>query len=175
MSLPSRSRARAVLAQLNGKVSVVTLIGICGAKVEKFLGIAPRKIRHRNQAFFTPENIVRKSRDFAHVYPSAYHDPARTDSPQGGRHQCANRSKDHHRIQRFRRWHIGTASPDRAHFECEILCSGIAWGGEREQCPPLVPQDLSHDVGSSAKTINANLFGVAGHLQRSITDQSGAQ
>ncbi len=87
----------------------------------------------------------------------------------------ANRSKDHHRIQWFRRWHVGTAGPDRAHFECEILCSGIAWGGEREQFPSLVTQDLSHDVGSSAKTINANLFGVAGHLQCAITDQSGAQ
>ena len=67
------------------------------------------------------------------------------------------------------------AGPLGAELAREALRRVVAGAREREHAPALVAGDLADDVRGGAEAVEAEPLGVAGHPQRAVADQPGAQ
>ena len=70
---------------------------------------------------------------------------------------------------------VGAAGPRRAKLAREVLRACVAGPREGEDLAALIPRHLRHDMGRGAEAIDAEARRVAGHLQRAVADQPGAE
>ncbi len=141
----------------------------------ELLAIAAGQIGHRGHRPFTPQQMVGKRRDVAHVDARAHHAPALARGRQRGRHQCAHRREQDGRIQRLGR-HVGAgAGPGRAEFQREALAFLVAGTREGEHPPAFQACHLRQQVGGGAEAVQAEPAALAGRATGAVADQPGAQ
>ena len=107
--------------------------------------------------------------------PATNRNPAFRERAQRHRNELADRCKNNHGIEFFRRHFIGTAGPDRAQLPRCLLCCLVARASEREKLAALVKRNLRDQARGVTETINAETARIASLAQRSITDQSCAK
>ena len=74
-----------------------------------------------------------------------------------------------------RRRLVGAARPVRAEILGETLRGPVARPREGVDLAALVPRHLRHDVRRRAETVDAEMLRLAGHAQRAVADQPGAE
>ena len=95
--------------------------------------------------------------------------------PQRGRDQRPNRGKDDGGVQ-FLGWRIGgTSGPFSSQPPGERLPLVVTFAGEGEDPASLMGGDLRDYVGRGPEAVEAEAFGVAGHAEGAVADQTRAQ
>ena len=107
--------------------------------------------------------------------PAADHGPAARDGPQGERHERADRREDDRRVELLRRPVLRRARPLGPERAGERRRRVVARAREGEHAPALVDGDLADDVRGGAEAVEPEPLRVAGHPQRPVADQAGAQ
>src|SRR5689334_13524719 len=77
------------------------------------------------------------------------------------RHERADRRKNNRRVELHRRRLIGTAGPDRAKCQRELLGFAVARPRESVDLTLLVFDDLSDDVRSGAKSVDTQSLAIS--------------
>src|ERR1044071_10516857 len=89
------------------------------------------------------------------------HSAAFSNGVERLRYERADRCKNNLRIELHRRRLIGTARPDGAKRQCKLLGFAVARPGKCVDLTLLVFGDLSDDVRSGAKSIDAESLAVS--------------
>ena len=108
--------------------------------------------------------------------------PAQTTTPPGAsaaqrrRHERADGREDDRGVELLRRRGADRSPAHSQPSERANACAAVVAGaGEGEHAPPLVERDLADDVRRGAEAVEAEALGVAGHPQRAVADQPGAE
>ena len=95
--------------------------------------------------------------------------------PQRRGDERADRREQDRGVELLRRRPGRVACPLDAELERERLRRLVLRAREREHAPALVPRDLRDDVRRGAEAVEPEPLGVAGHAQRAVADQPGAE
>jgi len=109
------------------------------------------------------------------VNSAAYNDPALANRLERCRHQIACGRKDDGCVEQnwsvlFRR-----AGPYRAQLQRKLLRCMVAAARERIDVAPLPDADLGQDMRGGAEAEETDALAIAGLLERTPANQSGAQ
>ena len=173
---PARRRSSASFASASGKTSTSVRTGTRGASARNSSAVRPRQVGDRahlrspqsssygkdgmSLMWMPAQTTVAALRERARAPPGRARRPGRTGSRRRAPRAGAGRSRPPTRRRARARTPAPRASSARR---------------EREHAPALVPRDLRDDVRRGAEAVEPEPLGVAGHAQRAVADQPGAQ
>src|SRR4051812_1229650 len=110
--------------------------------LEELHSVVAREVRDRADDALTPQQLVRKRTDIAHVNAGAYNNATFANMAQRFDNERAVRRENDRGIH-FVRWHIGrTTSPDSSHLARKLLRRMISSARECEDLAAVRSRDL---------------------------------
>lgn len=143
--------------------------------LQKIERILTRQVRNRNDASLSPEILVGKGRDVAHVDARANDTATLFHILERKRDEFAGRRVDDCSVKLGRRRISRGAGPSCAKIARERLGCGLPWSREREDTALLPSGDLKDNVSGGAKSIKSNRLAASREYERAPTNQSCAQ
>src|SRR5579862_25443 len=141
----------------------------------KVLSIFPRQVRDGADLTLTPEQVIRKCRDIAHMDASTNDDPALADSSQRANDQLTCGREDNCGIEHDRRRLGRAAGPMRSQGTGEILSRGVAISSESVNLTSLIDRNLRYQMSSGAETVHPDPLRITGFDERAESDESCTQ